>query len=316
MAAPPFASPSLASPPLASVSPFARWLGGREVEEDRLRALVSQYGADDPTGAVQKLLSNESARAARSDRRAAELEEQLRRKTAEAAHYAEQRDAIHAQALALGQHAFQPAGGVEARLREEIVRAAHASATAAARAHALQLELEGAHAVIDGLQLQLQRQQGVGTPPRQRAPSAETPRQSELELLQAQLRHCQAERDMYAAKCERLQLEASRSAPDKSCAAAATETERTACGGDAGAENGSLKSCAARGDGAERGWEASEWQARLLAAQLQEMLWVTQALKSCLKADSKLRHETNETNTDPAKAEGRCEAGDKMSPSD
>ena len=150
-------------------SPIARWLGGRGAEEEKLRSIVGSPGAPDPDGSVQKLLSSESARAAKLDRRVAELEEQLRRKTTEAEHHAEQRNVIHAQALALGQNALKPLrteSTPEERLQKEVVNAAHSSATAAARAHSLQVELDGARSVIEALQLQLARQPGVISPTR------------------------------------------------------------------------------------------------------------------------------------------------------
>lgn len=109
---------------------------------------------------VQKLLSVESARAAKLDRRVTELETQLRLKTEEASRNAMQRDAIHAQALALGRNFLKPSGSMPAASANQVkVNAADRDAgDASARASALQAELDDARRAIEDLQLQLRRQ--------------------------------------------------------------------------------------------------------------------------------------------------------------
>ena len=121
----------------SAASPLSRWLqgGGKRADEE---ALSPSRAASEGDG-FQRLLSQESARAARFERRVGELEELLRRKTAEAAHHAQQRDVIHAQALALGQNALKPLGlesTPELRLQKEVVNASAASSASAARAQA------------------------------------------------------------------------------------------------------------------------------------------------------------------------------------
>ena len=111
-------------------SPLARLFQSPRVD-DKLRL-------DD--GSAQRLLSAESARAARLERLVTTLEESLRRKTAEAAHHAQQRNVIHSQVLALGQNALKPLGAEStpdkkfSRLQNEVVNATALSSASAARA--------------------------------------------------------------------------------------------------------------------------------------------------------------------------------------
>ena len=118
--------------------------------------------------------------------------------------------------------------------------------------------------------------------------AGEQSQQNQLEKLQAQLRQCEVERDMFAAKCAQLQrvYEHQLSEPPPPPEATAAPAARASAGGG-GESNGAEGGAGSSGTAAdtpqeERGGKLAGGevhQARLLATMLHEMQWLTQVQK-------------------------------------
>ena len=105
---------------------------------------------------------------------------------------------------------------VVGELQQQVVTSASTSHTAAAKATQLQRELDGARSVIEALQQQLRKEQQQhrrpGMPLAVRHPGDGDSAQEQK--LEQRLQQCERERDQYAAACEQLRRSGARAASD------------------------------------------------------------------------------------------------------